>query len=425
MRRVNGILTEIKNAVWGAPTLVLLIIFGIYFTFKSGFYRPKALKNTVKTIFRSLRSEGSDGISPLAAISTALGGTVGVGSIIGVGYGIAVGGAGSIFWMWVCSFFGMGLKYAEIKIALGSRRCGEAHHGGAPFRLKELGYKRLAAVFSLLCVLASFGTGNLTQVGSISRFLSEINLSKPVCALICVAIIAIAVFGGRNRIANINKFIVPFASTVYLSACLIILILNLDGVPYSFEEIFGNAFGFSAVAGGFSGAMLSRVIREGFARSLFSNEAGMGSSPLAHATSSENDPTVQAQWGIFEIFFDTFVVSTITALCLLSVKTTDVASVFVSTFGVLGKWGFLLLTAVFAFASVISWCYYSECCISFAFPKNEIWKRLYRIVFSFAAFLAVYLSDSAVWEISDILNALMTFPNLFLLFKCRKEIERL
>ncbi len=424
-RRSGDILTALKNAVWGIPTLALLIICGMYFTFKSGFYRPKTVIKTVKTIIRSLKTESKDGISPLAAISTALGGTVGVGSIIGVGYGIAVGGAGSVFWMWVCSFFGMGLKYAEIKIALGNRRLGEAHHGGAPFRLSELGYKRLAVVFCSLCILASFGTGNLTQVGSMNRFLSEMNLSKPVCALICVAIIGFAVFGGRRRIASINKFIVPFASAVYLLACLIILILNVDGLPYAFREIFGNAFGFSAVAGGFSGAVLSQVIREGFARSIFSNEAGMGSSPLAHATSAESDSTVQAQWGIFEIFFDTFVVSTVTALCLLSVKCSDTVSVFVSAFGVYGKWGFLLLTAVFAFASVISWCYYSECCISFMFRKSDIWKKLYRILFSLAAFFAVYLSGSAIWEISDILNALMMFPNLFLLFKCRKEIERL
>lgn len=405
---------------------MLLLVSGIYFTLKIKFYRPKAILKTVRDTLGSLKSRGEGGVSPFAAVATALGGTVGVGSIVGVGYGIAVGGAGSIFWMWICSFFGMGLKYAEVKIALGGRRrSGNDLLGGAPFRLKELGFGKSALLFCAFCIAASFGTGNLTQVSSVSSLLDSVSVPKSLCCLICVAVIAPAVFGGRRRIAAVNKFLVPSASAVYLLACLAILVMNARGILPAFKMIFEGAFGFSAVTGGFSGALLAHVIREGFARGLFSNEAGMGSSPLAHGTSRESDPDIQAEWGIFEIFFDTFAVSTLTAVCLLSCESTDPSAMFVAAFGSVGKWAFLVLGAVFAFASVISWCYYAECCFDFLFPENPLPKKIYRALFAFAAVPGTYIAGNAVWEISDILNALMMFPNLFLLFKCRKEIGRL
>ncbi len=420
------ILETLKNIVWGVPTIVLLLVSGIYFTRKCAFYRPKAVLGTIRDTVGSLKKGKQDGISPFEAVATALGGTVGVGSIIGVGYGITVGGVGSIFWMWVCSFFGMGLKYAEVAVALNRREVINGKPvGGAQVRLKGLGYPKISAMFCLLCVAASFGTGNLTQVGSISAFFGSIGLSKVICALACLAIIALAVFGGRERIASINAVIVPSASGVYLLACVILLVINAENIIPSFVLIFREAFGISAISGGFSGALLAHTLREGFARSMFSNEAGMGSSPLAHATVECSSPDVQAKWGIFEIFFDTFVVSTITALCLISSGFLSPSDMFISAFGNLGGLVFALLTAVFAFASVISWCYYAECCLAFLFKKSELATKIYRVLFAVAAFFGVFLSGGSVWAISDILNALMMFPNLFLIFKCRKEIERI
>lgn len=370
----------------------------------------------------SLKNKGPNGISPFSAVMTALGGTVGVGSIVGVGYGIAVGGAGSIFWMWVCSFFGMGLKYAEIKIALsGNTQKGK---GGAPFRLAELGKRKTALLFCVFCVLASFGTGNLTQTGAIANFLIGRGASKSFSAIICCVLIALAVFGSKKRIASINTFLIPTASAVYIIACVCIILLNPFGTANAFAEIIKNAWGFSSVTGGFSGAMLSYVIREGFVRSMFSSEAGMGSSPLAHG-SSQGNVTVQAEWGLFEVFFDTFVVSTITAFCLLGSGFTDITQLFLSFFGKIGVWLIGSLMAVFAFASVISWCYYSRCCLDFLFPNRKIAETLYKAVFSLAAIAGAYVSNNLIWEISDILNAFMLFPNLYLLFRCRNEIERI
>lgn len=423
---MNKILSALKGIVWGVPTLALLLVFGVYFTLKCKFYRPNAVIGTVRDIVFSLTRHKKGGISSFSAVATALGGTVGVGSIVGVGYALAVGGAGSIFWMWVCSFFGMGLKYAEVKVALGGRRSvNGAVLGGAPFRLSELGCKRLAVLFCLLCVAASFGTGNLTQVGAMASFLSGAGMPDFLSALLCASIVALAVFGGRERIAGINTVIVPVACAVYLASCAVILAVNSKGILPAFGSILREAFGFSAVSGGFSGALLAHTVREGFARSLFSNEAGMGSSPLAHATADTESPIIQAKWGIFEIFFDTFVVSTLTALCLLSSGSASPYEMFAFFFGKTGTYLFGALAAVFAFASVISWCYYAECCISFMLPKSKSAFTLYRVLFSVTAFAGVYVSGDAVWEIADILNALMMFPNLFLLYKCRNEIERI
>ncbi len=426
MKRGVSLLNALKEAIWGIPTLVTLTAFALYFTKKTAFYRISAIKGIFRDTLLSLGKGRHSGISPLSAVATALGGTVGVGSIVGVGYAIRFGGAGSIFWMWVCSFFGMGLKYAEVFVALKERSIKNGSVcGGAPYRLREMGYKRLAFAFCFLCVAASFGTGNLTQVGAISSFLSDAGAASAQRALICIAVIGVAVFGGRRRIARINSVIIPISCAIYIAACVVILVSNSPRIFPSFARIFKEAFGFSAIGGGFSGAMLSHVIREGFARSLFSNEAGMGSSPLAHATSSFGSPKSQAKWGIFEIFFDTFIVSTLTALCLLSCGDESPADMFFKSFGNIGGYIYGLLAAVLAFASVISWCYYAECCISFMLPSSKSALFIYRALFSLAAVAGVFMSDGAIWDIADILNALMLMPNLFLLFKCRKEIERM
>lgn len=385
-----------------------------------------ALKKTFFDTLGSLKPEKGQGISSFGAVATALGGTVGVGSIVGVGYGIAVGGAGSVFWMWVCSFFGMGLKYAEVRIALNKRKCHNGELlGGAPFRLRDLGYKKTAALFCFLCIAASFGTGNLTQIGAVSDIFGQWGLDQTSVGVFCVALVGIAVFGGRKRIAKINTFLVPLASVIYLMSCIAILIINRSGILPAFRGIFREAFGFSAVTGGFSGALIAHTLREGFARSLFSNEAGMGSSPLAHATAQVEDTSIQAEWGIFEVFFDIFIVSTLTALCILSCGENSPEIIFGVAFGNWGEVLFGVLSVVFVFASVISWCYYSECCLSYLFPKSRKVKTVYRILFSLTAFFGVNISRNIIWELADVLNALMMLPNLFLLFKCRKEIERI
>lgn len=419
-REGSNILSAIKELFWGIPTVALIAAFSLYFTYRLIRYRITDPKRIIRDLGSSLFGGSKNGISPFSAVATALGGTVGVGSILGVGYGIATGGAGSVFWMWVCSFLSMGLKYSEVRIALNGKD--DPRFGGTPFRLKKLGYRKLSALFCVLCVLSSFGTGNLTQMNAVSGALAD-KFPRAFVGAICAVMLGIAVFGGRKRIARVNTFLVPAASAVYLAVCGYILFAGRSGIGNAFSEIFENAFGLSAAVGGFSGALISRAVREGFARSVFSNEAGMGSSSLAHASSDGSSPHVQGEWGMFEIFFDSFVVSTLTALCLLSFGESDCLSVFTIVFGQSGAWLLGILVLVFAFASVISWCFYAECCLS-CLGSGKRGLLIYRFFAVAASFAGAFISAEAIWETADILNALMLIPNLFLLFICRNEITQ-
>ena len=282
---------------------MILLAFSMYFTAKIRLFRPSVIKSVFRDTLFSIKRESKDGISPLSAAATAIGGTVGIGSIVGVGYGIAVGGAGSVFWMWVCAVFGMGIKYAETDIALKNRDSINGFMvGGAFLRLKQLGYKRLSVLFCVFCILASFGTGNLTQIGAMTDCLSIFIKNGKAVSYICVLLLAFSVFGGRKFIARLNSFAVPTASFLYILSAVFILIVNYKSILPSFFLILRSAFGFNAVSGGVSAAVIAIAVREGFARSMFSNEAGMGSSPIAHATVSLSDGKTQAKWGIFEVF---------------------------------------------------------------------------------------------------------------------------
>ena len=379
-----GIILFIRNIIWGTPTLVLLTVFGVYFTARSRFFLPRAIcsvfRGTVGGIFRS------GGRESFRAAAVSLGGTVGVGSIAGVAMGIAAGGAGSIFWMWICSFFGAGLRYAEVCIAMR----GDAGHGAAG-RLLSLGKKRLAAAFCIFCVLASFGTGNLAQSKAAAGALGTLGLPRFACAAICFALVAVTVSGGSERISAVSAFVLPAASLIYLSCC---------------------------------GALLQRAVREGFAKSVFSTECGMGSSPLAHSSAGSALPEEQAKWGVFEVFFDTFVVSTVTAVCLIGTGSESCTELF-SLLGGAGRLLLPVLTAVFALASVVSWCFYAGSCITLLPHGGRTAYIVFRTVFSLCAFAAPFLPESDIWSISDILNAMMMLPNLTLLFICRKEIKKM
>lgn len=425
--REKGVLllpiVQIRDALWGFPLVSLLVISGGYFTLRTkGFslFPFRICRHTVGTLFQ----KGGDRRAMLAAVSTAIGGTVGVGSITGVAYGIAVGGAGSVFWMWVSGFFGMALKYAEVFVAVRHRkRVDGGYLGGTPFALADAGHKKLGVLFALLCVFASFGVGNLAQIGSLTETAKELGIPAWGCGLVCTALLAFAVFGGRKRIGTLNTVLVPVASTVYLLATVWIVLTHLHALPDAFGRILKEAFGMRAAWGGISGSLLANAMRVGFARGVFSNEAGVGSSPLAHAASGEGDPQTQGEWGAFEILADTFLVSTLTSLALLCVGAERVTVLFHAAFGTVGTWGFALLMAIFAFASVLSWCYYSEVCLAFLrLPHGE---TVYRLLTVATAFAGACVPMQTLWASADILNALMIFPNLFLLFLKRNEITYL
>lgn len=423
LQTLQEILRGFREILWGFPLIALLTVSGGYFTLRTGFFQLRLFRmcrNTVGGLFA--RKEGRRAL--LASVSTALGGTVGVGSITGVAYGIAVGGAGSVFWMWVSGLFGMALKYAEVYLAVLHRKRlpDGSYTGGAPYGLADAGFRRLGVLFALLCVFASFGVGNLAQIGALAEAAGALDVSAPVCGAVCAGLLAFALFGGRKRIGKLNTALVPAASVLYLLAVLWILVCRLPVLPAAFGRIFLEAFGIRAAFGGVTGSLLSHALREGFARGVFSNEAGVGSSPLAHASSGESDPQKQGEWGAFEVFADTFLVSTLTALALLAAGGEEfrMASLFGRLFGTGGIVLFTVLASVFAFSSILSWCYYSEVCLAFlAIPHGE---TVYRLLSVCAAFFGAFVPLHSLWAAADVLNALMILPNLFLLFLQRKEV---
>ena len=415
------VLGVIRDLLWSFPVVSLLIISGGYFVYKTKFRILCPVCLIKDTLGKSIKSSENK-MKLLASVSTALGGTVGVGSIMGVSLALNVGGAGSIFWMWVSGLCGMGLKYAEVFIAVKHRkRLGDGSFaGGAPYALTEIGHSGLGKMFAFLTVFASFGVGNMTQISALTDCVSEIGISPLVCGAICAGFLAFAVFGGQNRIGKINLFSVPAASFIYIFIMGYILCLRFQSIPGVFLRILKEAFGLRSAVGGISGVIFAAGIREGFARGIFSSEAGVGSSPLAHASSGEGDPCKQGEWGAFEVLVDTFFVSTLTAFALLSTGNHKVSGLFVSLLGTAGLWLFIGLTVVFAFSSILSWCFYADVCLTFLHIPYG--KAVYRGLCVAVVLLGSFLPASIFWVTADILNALMMFPNLFLLFLTRKEI---
>lgn len=419
------IIEAVKNIVWGMPTIGLILSVGVYFTVKSGWFPIRGVREIMRGTVGSLGSAGKNtGVSPFMAVATAIGGTVGVGSIIGVSYAIAAGGAGSLFWMWLSGFFGMMIKYAEVYITLNHRvKTKNGYAGGAMYCLKELGHKRLAVLFCIFCLGASVGAGNLAQTNSVAVIMSGIGFPPIATAALLAFFFAVIIFGGQKKIAGASAVIVPLVSLIYLFSAMYIILLHRNGLPQAFERIFKEAFGIKAAAGGISGAMISQAVKVGFARGVFSNEAGMGSSPIAHTAAEDATPHTQGMWGIVEIFFDTFVVTTLTGILLLCAGTEDIGTLFAQCFGKVGRPLLAVLLAVFAYASMISWCFYSEGCILFLTDK-KIFLTLYRVLSVAAAFFGAIASVQIIWDIADIFNGLMILPNMFLLFLRRNEITK-
>lgn len=335
--KVNGVINE---WVWGVPMLVLIIFTGIFMTFRTGFFqvvRAKFISNeTFFAIFKKkhvTKTDEKKAISQFQALTTALAATIGTGNIAGVATAIAIGGPGAIFWMWISAFFGMMTSFSENVLGIYYRRKnldGE-WSGGAMYYLQDgLGQKKgmkkvakvLAILFAIFCVLASFGIGNMTQVNSIADAMyTNFSIPKMVTGITLAVITALVLVGGIKRIGSVTEKLVPFMALGYICIALIIFVTNYEQIPYVFGSIFGSAFSVSAVGGGVGGYVIKRAITMGFKRGVFSNEAGLGSSVMVNSASDVKEPVVQGMWGIFEVFFDTIVVCTLTAFVLLSSST--------------------------------------------------------------------------------------------------------
>ena len=442
------IITQINQVVndfiWGLPAMVCILGVGLLLSVRTKFLQirkfPYAIKTTLGRIFK--RKDASDGtMTPFQAVCTALAGTVGTGNIAGVAGAIAIGGPGAVFWMWCSALLGMCTKFAEVTLAVHFRERSSAGEwvGGPMYYMKNGLGKRwqfLAVLYSLFGVLTVFGTGNATQVNTITTaidtallqfhvvaegFLPTLNL---VIGILCAMLVAMVLLGGIQRIGSVSEKLVPFMALFYIVLAIGVVVLNLPRLPFVMEEIFAGAFNPTAFTGGAIGSLFLSM-KKGVSRGIFSNEAGLGTGSIAHACADTRKPVKQGMFGIFEVFADTIVICTLTAMVILCSGVpvnygTDAGaeltiSGFTSTYG---GWA-SLFTAValccFAFSTIIGWGLYGSRFASFLFKTDKIVKPFF-VVYSFVAILGATMDLGVLWSIADTFNGLMSIPNLIALF---------
>lgn len=328
---ITDINTSVNGFVWGPVMLIFFLLVGFQFTIRTGFFQIRKIKlwinTTILACFRNrsvLKTEDEKAISQFQSLCTALAATIGTGNIAGVATAIVTGGPGAVFWMWLSAFFGMMTNFSENVLGIKYRyknKKGDWIGGAMVYMERGLHCKWLAVVFSCFCVLASFGIGNLSQANSIASGLhTSFYLSTKVTGVIIALCVALVIMGGIKRIASITEKIVPFMALIYIVGALIVIGYHIANVPSAFAMIFQEAFQIKAAGGGVLGYGIMLAMRQGIARGVFSNEAGLGSSVMVHSASDVKEPVVQGMWGIFEVFADTLVVCTITALSIINIR---------------------------------------------------------------------------------------------------------
>ena len=432
IEQVNEILHDF---VWGPVMLVLLVGTGILITFRSGFPQIRRLgciiRNTVGKLFhRDTHKKNREGISQYQAIATALASTVGTGNISGVATAIVAGGPGAVFWMWVSALFGTMTKFAEVTLSVKYREKNEKGEwvGGPMYYMENALNKRwLGVIFAALAAVASFGIGNMTQSNSISMALSStFQIPAYITGIILCFITAIVIFGGIKRIAMVTEKLVPVMGVLYVILGLITIFMNIDKLPGAFAMIFKGAFNPQSAFGGALGYTVMNAVRYGLSRGVFSNEAGLGSAPIAHAAANTENPVKQGMWGAFEVIFDTFIICTITGLVVIMsglwTEGLDGAVLSISAFeGSIGKTGALgvsLGTVLFALSTLLGWSYYGEKAIEYLFKGKKCVagiKISYKLVYILMIFVGATGGLKLIWNVSDTLNGMMAIPNLIAL----------
>ena len=422
--------------------LILLVGSGVYLSIRTGFLQVRwfgfIMKNTVGSLFKKSEKKEKDSknLSAFQAVTTALAGTVGTGNIAGVTGAIFVGGPGAVFWMWVSAFFGMCTKYAEILLAMKYRITDEngIYKGGPMYYIENgLGkkWKVLAVIFAILGGLASFGIGNIAQSSEIAGAMNGmVGMDPLVTGIILAVLVAIVVLGGVQRIGQVTSYMVPFMAIFYIIAGIIVIIMRVTDIPAVFVMIFKGAFSFKAVGGGVFGYAIMVAMRQGFARGVFSNEAGLGSAPMAHAAADTKEPGDQAIWGVFEVFVDTIIICSITALTVLlsgieispealsgyaSKGAAAVAAFNAVLPGTLGGLVIQISLLFFALSTILSWSYYGERCWGYLSNNNKAVNIIYKVIFILVCIVGATGSGTLMWDISDTLNGMMAIPNLIAL----------
>ena len=457
--KING---EINSIVWGIPMMILILGVGLFLTggvkaiqfTKFG----HIMKNTLGKAFeKTEKKEGA--VSPFKAMCTALAASIGTGNIAGVSGAIAIGGPGAVFWMWISALLGMATKYSEVTLAIHYRERNEKGDwvGGPMYYIKNgLGknWKWLGAIFAVFGALAAFGIGNMTQINTIAGTIGTavknvggfadgdtiMKVLPWVISIICAGITAIVLLGGIQRLSDVCALLVPVMAVVYIVASLAVIVLNFDAIPAAFGAIFKGAFNPASVAGGLAGVGIKTAITKGVGRGIFSNEAGLGSAPIAHAAADVDHPVKQGIFGVFEVFMDTIVVCTMTALVVLLGNGiggiewgTDIGANltingFTNAFGgsAIPSVMVAVCLTLFALSTVLTWSLYGTRCVEYLFGFKA--SKVYQVVFCLLACIAGGVSLDLAWAIADTLNGLMAIPNLVALallspvvFKLTKE----
>ncbi|MBO5041906.1 MAG: sodium:alanine symporter family protein [Clostridia bacterium] len=456
---INGV---INNAVWGLPGLILLIGTGILLTVGTKVFQIGHIghwwKNTIASVFKkdskATKKTDKKTISQFQALCAALAATIGTGNIAGVAAAIVTGGPGAVFWMWVAAFFGMMTNFSENLLGIYYRRrnADGEWSGGPMYYLRDGLGKRygkkwlkipanvLAVLFCCFAILASFGIGNMAQINKIvlnmdAAFFSsaslgnipgtEINIIHLIIGLCLLAIAALIIIGGLQRIARFAEIVVPFMAVIYVIGSLVIFCINIDMVGPMFAAIFKFAFTPAAMLGGGIGVLIKKTMTQGFKRGVFSNEAGLGSSVLVHSSSNVKEPVKQGMWGIFEVFFDTFVVCTMTAVVVLSTGFIDlstgspigtingdtlVSEAFGKYFGAPGTWFIAIAMLFFAFTTVLGWSQYGSKAVEYLFGSKGV--KVYKVIFVVMIVSGAVMEGGLAWDLSDTFNGLMMIPNL-------------
>ncbi|MDR0964709.1 MAG: alanine:cation symporter family protein [Clostridium sp.] len=461
IKAVKDVNSALNSFVWGPIMLVFFLAVGLLFTIGSGVFQVTRVKSWMQATFLSIfkhkhvrKTKEKHAISQFQSLCTALAATVGTGNIVGVATAIALGGPGAVFWMWLSAFLGMMTNFAENTLGIKYRYKNEKGEwvGGAMIYIERgLGsvfkesrfkffrnakflhnWKWLAIVFSVFCALASFGIGNMSQANSIAAGL-ESNFSIPlwVTGLLVLVFVALVILGGIKRIASVAEKIVPFMVLLYLAGGLVVVFAHIGNVGSAFSLIFTEAFNFQAGASGVLGYGIAQAAKRGISRGVFSNEAGLGSSVMVHSASDVKEPVTQGMWGIFEVFADTIIVCTITALSILASGVYNMntalehiaagkdpvqgaeltSSAFATIFGPIGGQFVAIAIMLFAFTTILGWSFYGERAITYLFGRKAVVP--YKVIFVGFIMIGCTIPLKLVWDISDTLNGFMSIPNLF------------
>ena len=452
LQLIETVNSAVNNFIWGVPAMICIFGVGLYLSLRTRFLQirkfPYAIRTTIGRMFR--KKDASDGaITPFQAVCTALAATVGTGNIAGVAGAIAIGGPGAVFWMWISALLGMCTKFAEVTLAVFYREKNANGElvGGPMYYIKNgLGKKWhfLAYLFAAFGVLTVFGTGNATQVNTITTAINSalmnyhviseksVSLSNLIQGIIIAALVALILLGGVKRIAQVTEKLVPFMALFYIIRALGVILLNINTIPSVFVSIFKGAFRPSAVTGGIVGSMIMSV-KKGVSRGIFSNEAGLGTGSIAHACADTRKPVKQGMFGIFEVFTDTIVICTLTALVILCSGTSIAygqaagAELTISGFtATYGNWVSLftaLAMCCFAFSTILGWGLYGARCIEFLFSEKIT--KYFMAAYSLVAILGATANLGLMWNIAETFNGLMAIPNLIALFLLSGKVAEL